>query len=99
MPDAIDAIFQLMNKSKKSLNKTVYNITSFSPTVLNLLSIIKTKYPNFELTYNIDKMRQSIVDSWPNIIDDSHAKNDWGWEPKYDLPTAFTDYIIPQLEK
>ena len=44
-------------------------------------------------------MRQSIVDSWPNVIDDSHAKNDWGWKPKYDLPTAFTDYIIPQLGK
>ena len=99
MPDAIDAIFQLMNKNKKSLNKTVYNITSFSPTVLNLFNTIKTKYPDFEITYNIDIMRQSIVDSWPDFIDDDHAKNDWGWKPKYDLSTAFKNYITPQLEQ
>ena len=99
MPDAIDSIIQLMNKNKKSLNKTVYNITSFNPTVLNLLKIIKTKYPDFEIRYDIDEMRQSIVDSWPNNVDDSNAKNDWNWKPKYDLPTAFNDYIMPQLGK
>ena len=99
MPDAIDSIFKLMNKNKKSLNKTVYNITSFSPTVLNLLDTIQIKYPNFQLTYSIDKMRQSIVDSWPNFINDEHAKKDWGWNPKYNLDTAFNDYIIPKLGK
>ena len=97
MPDAIDSIIQLMNKNKKSLQKTVYNITSFSPTVLNLLDIIKTQYPNFKIKYDIDKIRQSIVDSWPDNIDDSNAKNDWGWKPKHDLITAFNNYIIPQL--
>ena len=99
MPDAIEAIDQLMNKIKNSLNKTVYNITSFSPTVLNLLKIIQRKYTDFQLTYSIDKMRQSIIDSWPDFIDDYHAKNDWGWKPKYDLDTAFNNYIVPQLTK
>ena len=42
-------------------------------------------------------MRQSIVDSWPDNIDDSNAKNDWDWKPKYNLITAFNNYIIPQL--
>ena len=51
-----------------------------------------------EIRYNIDKMRQSIVDSWPNNVDDSNAKNDWNWKPKYDLKTAFNDYIIPRLK-
>jgi len=99
MPDAIDSIIQLMNKNKQSLQKTVYNITSFNPTVLNLLDIIKTQYPNFKIIYNIDEMRQSIVDSWPDNIDDRNAKNDWNWEPKYDLITAFNNYIIPELGK
>jgi len=99
MPDVIDSIIQLMNKNKKSLKKTVYNITSFSPTILNLLDIIKTQYPNFKLIYNIDEMRQSIVDSWPDNIDDKNAKNDWNWKPKYDLITAFNNYIIPKLGK
>ena len=44
-------------------------------------------------------MRQSIVDSWPDFIDDNHAKNDWGWKAEYDLHRAFDNYIIPQLGK
>tara|TARA_Y100001970_G_scaffold132575_1_gene163621 strand:+ start:8958 stop:9929 length:972 start_codon:yes stop_codon:yes gene_type:complete len=99
MPDAIDAIIQLMNKNKKSLHKHVYNITSFNPTVLNLLDMIKIEYPDFKVTYNIDKMRQKIVDGWPDNIDDQNARKDWNWSPKYDLKKAFKNYIIPQLRK
>ena len=51
------------------------------------------------LSYNIDKMRQSIVDNRPNYIDDSAAVNDWGWLPQYNLNSAFTEYIEPILEK
>ena len=99
MPDAINAIIQIMKIDKKYLNKNVYNIKSFSPTVNELFLRIKTKFPNFLLSYNIDKMRQSIVDNWPNYIDDSAAMNDWEWLPQYNLNTAFTEYIEPILEK
>ena len=98
MPDAINSIIRIMNMPKEKLNKTVYNITSFSPTVSKLYDIIKNKFPEFKLNYNIDKMRQSIVDGWPNYIDDSLAKNDWGWKAKYNLEQAFNDYIIPGLK-
>ena len=98
MPDAINAIIKIMNTPKNKLSQTVYNITSFSPTVLNLFDIIKNKFPKFKLNYNIDKMRQCIVDGWPNDIDDSLAKNDWGWEAKYNLENAFNKYIIPNLK-
>ena len=83
---------------KEGLNNTIYNITSFSPTVSSLYDIIKNKFPKFKLSYNIDKIRQSIVDRWPNYIDDSLAKNDWGWKAKYNLEQAFNDYIIPGLK-
>jgi len=99
MPDAIDSIIQLMNENKKSLHQNVYNITAFNPTVTNLFDIIKTEYPNFKITYDIDEMRQKIVDSWPDNINDSNAKKDWNWEPKHSLKKAFNNYITPQLRK
>ncbi len=99
MPDAIDAIIQMMKINKKNLNKHVYNIQSFSPTVNDLCIIINTKLPNFSLSYNVDDMRQSIVDNWPNFIDDVAARNDWKWNPKYNLESAFNNYLQPKLEK
>ena len=99
MPDAINAIIKIMNTDKNKLNKTVYNITSFSPEVIDLFNIIKSKFPKFKLNYNIDKMRQTIVNGWPSYIDDSAAKNDWGWKPQYNLKSAFDNYITPNLEK
>jgi threonine 3-dehydrogenase len=99
MPDAIDSIIQLMNENKKSLHQNVYNITAFNPTVTNLFYIIKTECPNFKITYNIDEMRQKIVDSWPDKINDNNAKKDWNWEPTHNLKKAFNDYIIPHLRK
>ena len=50
-----------------------------------------------ELNYKINKQRQQIVDSWPNYIDDSNAKNDWNWKPQYNFDLAFNKYIKPEL--
>ena len=98
MPDAINSILSIMNCKKNKLNKNVYNITSFSPTVMDLYKILKNQFPEFLLEYKIDKNRQNIINGWPNFIDDSQAKKDWGWEPVFNLKTAFTNYIYPQLK-
>ena len=98
MPDAINAMIQIMAISKEKLKNNVYNITSFSPTVLDLFEIIKNEFPEFKLQYHIDEMRQNIVNEWPNKINDSLAKNDWGWEPEYNLKDAFKDYIFQNME-
>ena len=98
MPDAIEAIIKIMKRNKNQLNQNIYNITSFSLTVLNLYKLIKEEFPNFKLDYNIDKMRQLIVNSWPNNIDDSNARDQWDWSPKYDLELAFKKYITPGLK-
>ena len=98
MPDAIGAITKIMECKKEKLNQNVYNITSFSPTVLNLYELIKAEFPNFKLDYNIDNMRQRIVNSWPNNIDDSNARDQWDWSPKYNLKSAFKKYITPALK-
>jgi len=99
MPDAINAITQLIGAPQKSLSTTVYNVTSFSPTVLDIANKIREFFPKFAVNYNINKHRQKIVDSWPNNIDDSIAQRDWGWEPKYNFDNAFANYIIPNLFK
>ena len=98
MPDAIQSIINIMSSNKKSLTQNVYNITSFSPTVSDILNEIKNECPSFKIDYKINKQRQKIVNNWPNFIDDSKAKNDWGWLPKYDLSSAFKNYLTPILK-
>ena len=90
MPDAIDAINTLMNAEKVS--SRIYNVTSFNPSAKEFFELIKKDYPKSTLTYNINDVRQKIVDSWPSNIDDSLASKDWGWMPKYDLNKTI-DYL------
>ena len=98
MPDAIQSIIHIMNSNKKNLTQNIYNITSFSPTVLDILNEIKNECPDFKIDYKINKQRQDIVNNWPNFIDDSKAKNDWNWLPEYDLTSAFKNYLTPKLK-
>ena len=98
MPDAIEAIIKIMTTPKEKLKNNIYNITSFSPSVKDFLKTIQKKSPEFKINYDIDKMREDIVNQWPDFIDDKNAKNDWKWKPKYDLESAFNDYIFKNLE-
>ncbi|MFH1940043.1 MAG: L-threonine 3-dehydrogenase, partial [bacterium] len=54
---------------------------------------IKKYILDFEMNYDVDPMRQAIADSWPNRLDDSAAREDWGWSPDYDLKTMTKDMI------
>ncbi len=90
MPDAINAINTLMNAEKTS--SRIYNVTSFNPSAQEFFELIKKDYPKSKLTYNINDVRQKIVDSWPSNIDDSLANKEWGWMPKYDLNKTI-DYL------
>ncbi len=87
MPDAINT---LMNAEKTS--SRIYNVTSFNPSAQEFFELIKKDYPKSKLTYNINDVRQKIVDSWPSNIDDSLANKEWGWMPKYDLNKTI-DYL------
>ena len=99
MPDAINSILSIMKCDKSKLRKNVYNITSFSPTILDLYKILKNQFPEFLLKYKIDRKRQEIINSWPNFIDDNQAKKDWGWKPEFNLNSAFKNYIYPNFKK
>tara|TARA_B100001996_G_scaffold225515_1_gene173671 strand:+ start:1619 stop:2584 length:966 start_codon:yes stop_codon:yes gene_type:complete len=99
MPDAIDAIIKLMNTSKENIKSRIYNVTSFSPSVSDLEIKIKEFFPNFKLSYDIDMNRQKIVDSWPNFINDTLAREEWGWSSNLNFDNFFINYINPNLKE
>ncbi len=85
MEDAIRATIELMEAPKENVKiRSSYNLAGLSFTPADLANAIQKEQGNFEITYAPD-FRQAIADSWPNSIDDSAAKNDWGWREKYDL--------------
>lgn len=85
MPDAIRATIDLMEADRASLTiNSAYNLGGFSVTPKKLYEEIRTQIPEFKIKYNPD-FRQAIADSWPQSIDDSVAKKDWGCYYDYDL--------------
>lgn len=97
MPDAIKAITQLANASKEKLTQEVYNVSAFSTTAEEIAKLVNNVFPDSSISYIPDPNRQKIVDSWPADIDDSKARNDWGWKPDHDINSAFKDYLIPEI--
>lgn len=98
MPDAIRATIELMeaNASKISI-RTSYNIAGISFSPEEISAEIKKHVPDFTVDYKPD-YRQSIADSWPQSIDDTVARNDWGWKHEYDLSRMTTD-MLTNLQK
>jgi len=86
MDDAIRATLELMAADSDKLSvRTSYNLAGCSFTPEEITLEIKKHIPEFKIIYTPD-FRQAIADSWPNSIDDSVAKKDWGWSSQYDLP-------------
>ena len=99
MPDAIDSIIQLMKADKRRLKRDVYHIQAFNPTVKQIYKKIITYFPKFKLEYNVNLKRQALIDSWPSKLNQSSAKNDWDWAPKYNFDDAFDKYLIPKIQE
>ena len=94
MPDALKAAVNLMEADPSRLkHRNAYNVTAESFNPEQLADEIKKYIPDFEMNYDVDPMRQAIADSWPNRLDDSAAKEDWGWSPDYNLKAMTKDMI------
>lgn len=94
MPDAIASAIMIMEADSHQLkHRNAYNVTAMSFTPEDITREIKKHIPNFTIGYKIDPVRQAIAESWPNKLDDSAARSDWGWQPKYDLSTMTADMI------
>lgn len=93
MSDAIRGTIELMDAPKDSLMvKTSYNFAAFSFTPAELAEVIQKSIPEFTISYEPD-FRQGIANSWPQVIDDSAAQNDWNWSPKFDLEAMASEMI------
>jgi nucleoside-diphosphate-sugar epimerase len=93
MPDAIKSTLDLMNAPRENVKiRSSYNLAAMSFSPKEIFESIQKHYPNFKIEYNPD-FRQVIADSWPDSIDDSCARNDWGWQPDYDLATMTADIL------
>ncbi|MBS3783767.1 MAG: NAD-dependent epimerase/dehydratase family protein [Anaerolineae bacterium] len=98
MPDCIRATLMLMDADFEQLEHHAdFNLAGFSLSPAELAAEIKKHIPEFEITYEPD-YRQEIADSWPCTIDDSAAREEWGWEPAYDLPAMVED-MLEKLKK
>ncbi|PZV84414.1 nucleoside-diphosphate-sugar epimerase [Algoriphagus aquaeductus] len=93
MPDAIKATLDLMNAPRESIKiRSSYNLAGMSFSPKEIFESIKKHVPDFQIEFNPD-FRQAIADSWPDSIDDSRAREDWGWKPDYDLDAMTADIL------
>ncbi|MFX1374604.1 MAG: NAD-dependent epimerase/dehydratase family protein [Promethearchaeota archaeon] len=91
-PDCLKCMVDLLEAEDSKLKRRVYNITGMSFSAGEIALEIKKHIPEFEITYKPD-FRQEIADSWPKTIDDSLARDEWGWHPTYDLFSMTKDMI------
>ncbi|XP_070168970.1 L-threonine 3-dehydrogenase, mitochondrial isoform X1 [Polyergus mexicanus] len=82
--DCLSALFQFLNTPDKLLRRRVYNVTAMSFTPEELFTELLKYIPDLKITYKPDK-RQYIAENWPQVFDDSEARQDWGWQHKYNL--------------
>lgn len=99
MPDAVKALLDLAKAPAARLSRRVYNVTSYSLTAAEIRDLVIKAYPNADITFKPDFKRLGIVNSWPSGLDDSAARKDWGWQPKYGIDRSFHEYLIPNIAK
>jgi nucleoside-diphosphate-sugar epimerase len=94
MPDALRAAMELMEADGSRLrHRNAFNVTAMQLTPRRLGDAIRKHIPGFLLRHDPDPMRQAIADSWPRELDDSAAREEWGWSPHYDLKTMTADML------
>ena len=94
MPDALRAVLELADAPKASLRRSIYNIAAISPTADEIADAVRARVDGVNLTFRSDPKRQAILDSWPQALDDSNARRDWGWAHEYDLDRLADDMIV-----
>src|SRR3954452_14552817 len=83
MPDGVDALLTLAAAPRDRLTRTAYNLSAFNPSAEQVRDEVVRAFPKADITWENDVKRQGIVDSWPEDVDDSAARRDWGFDPAY----------------
>lgn len=99
MPDALRAAVEIMEADpSKLVHRNSFNIASMSFEPNTIYQNIRKYLPEFEMQYQVDPLRQAIAESWPNSLDDTCAREEWGWKPEYDLD-AMTQDMLEKLKE
>ena len=99
MPDAIKSLLMLVEVPREGLSHQVYNIAAFAMTAGEFRDRAVKAFPGAQITFEPNPRRQGIVDSWPEDVNDSLARAEWGWKPDYDANAFFDDYFLPEIRK
>jgi nucleoside-diphosphate-sugar epimerase len=99
MPDGVEALLRLAAAPRDRLQRTAYNVGAFNPSAEQIRDVVLSAFPGAAITFAVDRKRQAIVDSWPEDVDDSAARRDWDFQPRYDFDRAFSEYLIPTIRK
>ena len=99
MPDAIASLLMLTDVPREQLTQQVYNIAAFALTAGEFRDRALKAFPGADITFEPNPRRQGIVDSWPEDVDDTRARKDWGWKPDYDVDKFFEEYFLPEIRK
>ena len=100
MPDAIKSAIDIMEAEPgKLIHRNAFNVTAMSCAPETIAAEIKKHIPDFMIDYDVDPVRQAIAETWPNYMDDSAARNEWGWNPEYDLASMTKDMLEKLSQK
>ncbi len=100
MPDALRAAIEIMEADPaKFKHRNSFNIASMSFDPEIIYAAIRKYIPEFKMVYKVDSLRQKIAESWPNSLDDTCAREEWGWNPEYDLDAMTRDMIARLRER
>jgi nucleoside-diphosphate-sugar epimerase len=97
MPDAVEALMRLAAAPRRHLTRTAYNVAAFNPSAEEFCRAVRAAFPDSRIEWETDEKRQGILDSWPADVDDSAARRDWGFAPRYDFDRAFNQYLVPTI--
>ncbi len=100
MPDALRAAMELMDAPADALkHRNAFNVTAMQLSPERLADAIRAHIPQFTLDFDVDPVRQRIAESWPRRLDDTAAREEWGWAPEYDLRTMVEDMLVRLAER
>jgi threonine 3-dehydrogenase len=93
MPDALAGLVNLSEANPTSLKHRMFNIAAMSPRADEIAACVAKHVPRAKFTFAPNPMKQAILDSWPKRLDDTCAREEWGWTPQYDLETMTIDLL------
>ena len=99
MPDAIKSLLMITDAPRESISHPVYNIRGFTIDAAEFRKQARAAFRGAHITFEPNRQRQGIVDSWPEDVDDTLAQQDWGWQADYDEQRFFEEYFLPEIRR